>query len=362
MELAIALAAGVAIGFFITKYFKDREIKIIRENTSDKSIHNDQIIKTIESSVEESTSKAQKPYFDELTKKEQRIATAEEEVKRQKQQYELKEREIMRMHSEANIKKNYSNISRGADAEQIMQDIILSSGFVKGKNVEFRKTQDGITGTPDATLIYPRERKVICDAKAPLAKFDEIVDAGQAGNESMIEKLKSEFGERILNHIDWLSNKGYHKARNSMNFTMMFLPSETHRAVAEESVGLHQKDMNDYAIKNKIVIVSPNTFYPYVEKINELWQLHENVKSADEALSIVKEAFKAIRIISEKISNVIKKSNATVAEADDLKRSFNSTFKRASEKVRSTNFSDDNLDKVVDEKADIIDITNKKSK
>ena len=71
---------------------------------------------------------------------------------------------------------------------------------------------------------------------------------------------------------------------------------------------------------------------------------------------------KAIRIISEKISNVIKKSNATVAEADDLKRSFNSTFKRASEKVKSTNFSDDNLDKVVDEKADIIDITNKKSK
>ena len=37
MELAIALAAGVAIGFFITKYFKDREIKIIRENTSDKA-------------------------------------------------------------------------------------------------------------------------------------------------------------------------------------------------------------------------------------------------------------------------------------------------------------------------------------
>ena len=73
MELAIALAIGVVIGFFITRYFKDREINIIKNNSLNKEIQNDEIIKTIESTVELSTNKAQKPYFDELTKKEQRI-------------------------------------------------------------------------------------------------------------------------------------------------------------------------------------------------------------------------------------------------------------------------------------------------
>ena len=77
MELAIALAIGVVIGFFITRYFKDREINIIKNNSLNKEIQNDEIIKTIESTVELSTNKAQKPYFDELTKKEQRIALRE---------------------------------------------------------------------------------------------------------------------------------------------------------------------------------------------------------------------------------------------------------------------------------------------
>ena len=361
MELALALAIGVLIGFFITKYFKDKELEILKDSNERAELKEEKILSAIEASVNSSTSKAQKPYFDELTKKEQRIATAQQELQSQKDKHELKEKELMRMHSEANIKKSYSNITRGANAEKIMNDIILSCGFVENKNVEFRKKQEGINGTPDATLIYPRNRKVICDSKSPLDKFDEIIDAGQSGDENRVDALKAEFGTRILDHINWLSDKSYHKAKGSMNFTIMFLPSETHERMARESVLLHQKDLDEYARSKKIVVVSPNTFYPYVEQINELWREHENLKSADETLSVVKDAFKAVRIISEKITNLVKKTHSTAGDADDLIRSFNSTFKRAAEKVKASEFSDQNVDKVIKDSAEIIEIKDKKN-
>ena len=33
-------------------------------------------------------------------------------------------------------------------------------------------------------------------------------------------QLKSSFGEKIIAHVDWLSDKSYHKAKGSMNFTI----------------------------------------------------------------------------------------------------------------------------------------------
>ena len=59
-----------------------------------------------------------------------------------------------------------------------MERIITSSGYEVGKSVIFNKKQDGINGIPDATLIYPSSRKICADAKAPLGKFDQIIDAG----------------------------------------------------------------------------------------------------------------------------------------------------------------------------------------
>lgn len=383
IELVIALFLGSIGGLLIQKYISSKkianiedtnkdlksnnlllqkEIDLIKENNKDKIQFKDEMIKEISSSVNVSTQKSQQPYFDELTKKEQRIASQEVKINSEKERLNQKEQEIIRMHSEANIKKTYSNISRGANAEQIMEDIILSSGFIENKNVQFRKKQEGITGEPDATLIYPKDRKVICDSKAPLSKYDEIIDAGQAGDNEKIEKLESEFGKKVIDHVDWLSDKNYHNAKNSMNFVLMFLPSESHENLARKCVQLHQKDLDDYARSKKILVISPNTFYPYVEQINELWKQHENLQAADQTLQIVKGAFRSVRILSEHIQDVKKKIYSAAESADDLDKSYNKTFKAAAKKVQDTEYSDENLDKVTKNDENVITIKKNKKK
>ena len=145
-----------------------------------------------------------------------------------------------------------------------------------------------------------------------------------------------------------------------MDFIIMFLPSETHVHVARECLQLHQKDLDEYAMDKNIMIVGPSSFYPYVSKINELWKHHENIESRDKALKILKSAFKAIRIVAEKIDRTKRKINDAADEAEDLDKSYNSTFKRAAEKVQETDYSDEEIDKVIKDEAEIIDIKNKK--
>lgn len=325
---------------------KDKEIELINKNSSEKLEFKNQMIEAVGKSVSETTQKEQKPYLIELAKEAQRVNTELQKVEQQKKELELKDKEIMRMHAQANMKKEYDPIARGLDCQQVMERIIMSSGYERGKSVIFDKKQDGIEGRPDATLIYPLGRKICCDAKAPLAKFNEIIDAGQKGDEEKIKKLKGEFGKKIIDHIDWLSGKEYERAKNSEDYILMFLPSAVHEQMARECTQLHQKDLDQYAHKKNIYVVSPGTFTPYVQNAYALWQMHENTMSAEETLKVVKQAFSAARILAEKIVITKKQIGTAYKGAEDLEKSYNSTFQQATKKVADSGYDDENIEKL----------------
>ena len=151
----------------------------------------------------------------------------------------------------------------------------------------------------------------------------------------------------------------------TLDFIIMFLPSETHVHVARECLQLHQKDLDTYAMEKKIMVVGPNSFYPYVNKINELWKTHENADSNKEALKILNKAFQQIRIIAEKIVTTRKKISDANDEVNSLDRSYNSTFIKAAEKVKDeTKYQDEEIDKIekLSNNAEIIDLNKNKNK
>ena len=387
-QILLGIAIGVVIGFLIHKYIvnkkdaqspelikkleleanelrtklevKDKELELQKTNHQEQIAFKEEMLNEISKSVKDTTKDEQAPYITKLIEQTEKVKNDAAQLENDKKDFERDKKLAERKNDEALIKGKYSINVRGVNSEDVMQQVILNSGFVEGKNVQFRKKQDGISGIPDATLNYPKGRKVICDSKAPLDKFDEIIEAGQIGDKDKIAKLKSEFGKSVISHIDDLSRKEYQKAKDSMDFIIMFLPSETHVHVARECIQLHQKDLDEYAMDKNIMIVGPSSFYPYVSKINELWKHHENIESRDKALKILKSAFKAIRIVAEKIDRTKRKINDAADEAEDLDKSYNSTFKRAAEKVQETDYSDEEIDKVIKDEAEIIDIKNKK--
>ena len=377
-QVILGLAIGVVIGFLIHKYVfskknmqsheiisqlelslneyktkvevKDKELELQESNYKEMLAFKEDMIKEVASSVKDTTQAEQAPYIKALVQEAEKIKNDSDKLEADKKDFERDKKLAERKNDEALIKGKYSINVRGVNAEVVMQQVILNSGFVEGKNVQFQRKQDGISGIPDATLNYPEGRKVICDSKAPLDKFDEIIEAGQNGDRDTIVRLKSEFGKNVIKHINDLSIKNYQKAKDSMSFIIMFLPSETHVHAARECVQLHQKDLDEYARDKNILIVGPSSFYPYVNQINELWKKHENIETQHKALKILKEGFRSIRIVADKIEGTKKKINAAAAEVEDLDKSYNSTFIRAAEKVNDTGFNDEEIDKILKDK------------
>ncbi len=337
---------------------KELEMNIARKNEM-LDFKND-MLKEVKSTVKETTQEGQAPYIKKLITDSENVKSQLVDLENKKKDLERDKQLAERKNDEALLKGKYSINVRGVNSEDVMQQVILNSGFIEGKNVWFRKKQAGINGIPDATLTYPKGRKVICDSKAPLDKFDEIIEAGQIGDRDKITKLNAEFGKNVIKHVDDLSSKNYQKAVNSMDFVIMFLPSENHVRIARDCVQLHQKNLDDYAFEKNILVVGPSSFYPYVSKINELWKHHENIATQDNTLKVIKFAFKAIRILSELVDKTRKKIDEAARAAEDLDKSYNSTFTRAAEKVKDAGFSDDEIDKITNKNAEIIDLNDKK--
>jgi DNA recombination protein RmuC len=337
---------------------KELEMNIARKNEM-LDFKND-MLREVKSTVKETTQEGQAPYIKKLITDSENVKSQLVDLENKKKDLERDKQLAERKNDEALLKGKYSINVRGVNSEDVMQQVILNSGFIEGKNVWFRKKQAGINGIPDATLTYPKGRKVICDSKAPLDKFDEIIEAGQIGDRDKITKLNAEFGKNVIKHVDDLSSKNYQKAVNSMDFVIMFLPSENHVRIARDCVQLHQKNLDDYAFERNILVVGPSSFYPYVSKINELWKHHENIATQDNTLKVIKFAFKAIRILSELVDKTRKKIDEAARAAEDLDKSYNSTFTRAAEKVKDAGFSDDEIDKITNKNAEIIDLNDKK--
>lgn len=370
-QIILILITGIIIGFLIHKIFfskknnnspelinnlqkeineyktklevKENELEITKKHYLEQLSFKSEMLDNVSKSITEVTQKEQKPYIVEMAKEAQRLNTATQNIEKQKEKVEMKERELSQMHAQYLIKREYNASVRGLDSQQVMERVIKSSGYVPGKHVIFDKKIDGIKGRPDATLIYPKERKICCDSKAPLAKFDQLVDAGRQGNDEKIKSLKVEFGKAVIDHINWLSSKEYQKAKNSEDFILMFLPSSEHEHMARECVQLWQKDLDRYAQDKNIYVVSPNTFTPYIQTAYSIWQLHENAESAEETLNIVKNAFNAAKILQEKIVRTKSKIGSAYEEAEGLEKSYNSTFKNATKKVEEAGYSDENV-------------------
>ena len=74
--------------------------------------------------------------------------------------------------------------------------------------------------------------------------------------------------------------------------------------------------------------------------------MHENTQSAEDTLKIVRKAFDAARILAEKIVSTKKQISTAYKGAEDLEKSYNSTFQQATKKISEYGYHDENVVKL----------------
>ncbi|NIF05413.1 DNA recombination protein RmuC [Chryseobacterium sp. Tr-659] len=167
--------------------------------------------------------------------------------------------------------------TQGNWGEMILESILEKSGLVKGREYflehELRDEDNnalfsefsGKKMRPDAVVKYPDERNVIIDSKVSLTAFTELVDEADADVYAI--KLSQHLGS-IKNHITQLSQKAYDDYGKSLDFVMMFIPSEPAYIAAMQA----DQNLWNYAYERRILLLNPSNLITSLKLIADLWK------------------------------------------------------------------------------------------
>ena len=115
-------------------------------------------------------------------------------------------------------------------------------------------------------VIKLNNRLVSVDSKFPLENFKKIM-AGES--EAEIIQAKKQFIRDVKKHIDAIAKKYILPDENTFDFALMYIPAENvyyETIIKDENID-EEKGLFQYAIAKKVLPVSPNSFYAYLQTI-----------------------------------------------------------------------------------------------
>jgi len=170
------------------------------------------------------------------------------------------------------------NDARGRWGELQLRRIIEMIGMSEHVSFDEQKQQVGDgSGRPDVTIHLPNNRVLYVDSKAPMNSYLDAI------NEVDPDRRKTLFeahATALKGHIKALSSRNYVDDKESLNYVIMFIPTESSLAAAFE---IYPNLIEDSA-QAKVVLTSPTSLVIALNTIAMLWQEDTQVRNAQEMI------------------------------------------------------------------------------
>lgn len=166
---------------------------------------------------------------------------------------------------------------QGRWGEMILENILEASNLRKGSEyfMEYqlfgpdgkalRSEVEGKKMRPDVLIKYPDNRNVIIDSKVSLNAFTRYFEATEKETQDV---ALNDHVRDIKNHILSLSSKGYDDYDKTLDFVMMFVPSEPAYIAAMEK----EPNIWEYAYERRILLMNPTNLITSLKLIVDLWK------------------------------------------------------------------------------------------
>lgn len=169
-----------------------------------------------------------------------------------------------------NLKKVLSNNQlRGQFGEQVAEDLLSMSGFVRGTDYVFNKEQHDTGKRPDFTILLPNKVKINVDAKFPYQNLQRMTETADAAGKN---ELKKAFERDIRDKIKQVTTRDYiNPEDNTVDFVIMFIPNEMIFSFIYDKMNEVWSD----AMRQKVVFAGPFSFTAILRLVR---QAYDNFK------------------------------------------------------------------------------------
>lgn len=146
---------------------------------------------------------------------------------------------------------------RGNIGEEILRDLLEQ--MIPAENYILQHTFKG--GDRVDALLKVEEGFISVDSKFPMENFNAMMQSDSTAGR---ETGRKEFVRDVKKHIDAISKKYILPDEGTVDFALMYIPSE---AIYYEVV-VNNPELGKYSWSKRVLPVSPNVFYSYLKAIH----------------------------------------------------------------------------------------------
>ncbi len=168
--------------------------------------------------------------------------------------------------------------SRGQWGERMAEDVLRLAGFVEEVNYLKQREIRGSGTRPDFTFLLPQGQKLNMDVKFPLDNYMKYLSAETDGEK---ESHKDQFLKDVRLRVKEVTGRDYINAEDrTLDYALVFIPNDQVYAFINEN----DRDLLDYALRNKVVLCSPLTLYAVLAVIRQTVDNFRLERTASEIL------------------------------------------------------------------------------